>query len=638
MKKTILFLALSASISLMAQRKDSAPVAIGKLYEIESKSSYVSIKLEKDDAETVKAYLLKTIPELAYTNSGIKLTYETTSPAGKHYTFQQLYKNIPVYGTELKVNVDGDRNIRVIINEAVKLSFVQSAAIEKQVSKLSQKGFCNKHINSKYKYKVAIKNEIAICLLEQQKAIAVQQAQVLNREHQLSLLVLLDENGKIIYQRDQRKFHHAHAGPKPLMRQPVNNIAPVKLLADTLITVKVFHPNPIVSEHQTYSGDFVDNNDADSPGLTAARKTFQVKAKLDATGKYFLENAYVKIVDLSAPNHTPVSQTSSTFDFTRSDDNFEDVNVFYHISNMQTYLHSIGFTNLLNGPIQVDSHGTDEDNSLFNPGTEEIILGDGCVDDGEDADVIIHEFGHAVSHFANNNSFSGGDRGALDEALGDYQACTYHRAIDPYKWEWVFSWDAHSSECWPGRIANANKIYPTNLVNQIHLDGEIWSSAMMEVWTALGKTVTDKLQYTSLYNWTSNMKMTDAAQLVIQADNQLNAGINFTTLCTIFKKYGLYSGSCVNALDEKNLLLSSTVLLPNPAQNNTTLKINLAVNENIQVQVTNLLGELVYTTKVEAGKGENQVNLQTSAWLQGMYQVVLTARDESKTLKLMIVK
>ncbi len=636
MKKTILILSMCAATILCAQKKsESTGLNTGELYVIQSKSSFVNIKIDKDDAESVKAYLLKTIPELSYMYSGIKLTFETTSPAGKHFTYQQLYRNIPVFGTELKVNVDQEKNIRVLINEAVNLSFIQQKAIDKQVSKLSQKGFCSKHIRPMYNFNVDIKNELNICLQEEKKAVAVQKAEVLNRENHLSVIALLDESGKVIYQRDQRKFHHAHTGynrQDPPYKATPFSAAP---LADTLITVKIFNPNPIVSEHQTYSGSFVDNNDADNAALTAARKTAQVKAKLNA-GMYSLENAYVVIKDFSAPNHTPISQASSTFDFTRNNDNFEDVNVFYHVSTMQTYLHSLGFTNLMNGPTKVDSHGTTQDNSWFDPSSEELTIGDGCVDDGEDADVIVHEFGHGVSHFANHNNFSSGDRGALDEAFGDYQACTYHRAIDPYKWEWVFGWDGHNTDCWDGRIANSTKVYPGGLVHEVHADGEIWNSAMMEIWTALGKTTTDKLQYTSLYNWTSNMSMPTAAQLVIQADNQLYAGVNYPTLCTIFKKYGLYSGNCTTGLEEKLPLFSNVMLMPNPAKNDVILKLYLPVNETIQMHVVNMLGEVVYSTRLNTINGENQITFNSSKWATGMYNVVLSSAKENKTLKLLI--
>ncbi|MEZ4916786.1 MAG: hypothetical protein R2836_07345 [Chitinophagales bacterium] len=52
--------------------------------------------------------------------------------------------------------------------------------------------------------------------------------------------------------------------------------------------------------------------------------------------------------------------------------------------------------------ISVDTHGNNgADNSFFSPATPlRLIFGEGGVDDAEDADVIIHEYGHAISHFA----------------------------------------------------------------------------------------------------------------------------------------------------------------------------------------------------------------------------------------------
>ena len=50
-------------------------------------------------------------------------------------------------------------------------------------------------------------------------------------------------------------------------------------------------------------------------------------------------------------------------------------------------------------------------------------FGKGGVDDAEDAEVILHEYGHAI-HFAQGFQFSTEEAGAISEGFGDYWAVT----------------------------------------------------------------------------------------------------------------------------------------------------------------------------------------------------------------------
>ena len=48
-------------------------------------------------------------------------------------------------------------------------------------------------------------------------------------------------------------------------------------------------------------------------------------------------------------------------------------------------------------PIKVNVNGRiDEDNSFYSPGTKALTFGRGGVDDAEDAEIILHEYGHSI--------------------------------------------------------------------------------------------------------------------------------------------------------------------------------------------------------------------------------------------------
>ncbi len=108
----------------------------------------------------------------------------------------------------------------------------------------------------------------------------------------------------------------------------------------------------------------------------------------------------------------------------RSDDAFEQVMVVYHITRWNQYLDSLGYDSVLNYAIHVDPQALNgQDQSMFNFGYNpaRLYFGEGGVDDAEDADVIIHELSHAISHGAAPNTNTGtGKTARLTRHSGDY--------------------------------------------------------------------------------------------------------------------------------------------------------------------------------------------------------------------------
>ncbi len=505
----MIMVSLFSSHSLYAQSSFPAESGMKGIYDAGTISGSDTLKAVldfiKQNASQIRAY-----PD------GLKLNYYSQSPYTKHYQFSQTFAGIELSNASAVVNINQMGKVTSffihLINTAnwhqsTLVSAAEQFPVQAALQKLSTGRFKNKHISLESK----------IVIINPDHPSVVLQVTYFDSTTSAYQLISIDKHLDLIENRDLHRYYYG----------------------DTTVSAKVFMPDPLTSAHKGYGGLYADNNDASNLLLSAERKTVSITVKKDIDTMR-LESPYIKMVDLQPPFARPAAIKNGTFDFIRSESGFEDVNAYYHLNTMHDYLvQNLGFTGLAGFQVQVDAHGDVADNSYFvNNSPPRLILGIGGVDDGEDADVIIHEYGHGISYSANGNYNTSSERDALDEAFGDYLAASYSRSIDPFHWSDVFNWDGHN-EYWNGRIVNSNAHYPDDLGSNIYLNGEIWSSVMMEIWTDLGRETSDKLMIESLYSWSENMTMKDAAMLILNADAAQNNGAHYENLFFHFYNRGL---------------------------------------------------------------------------------------------------
>ena len=160
-----------------------------------------------------------------------------------------------------------------------------------------------------------------------------------------------------------------------------------------------------------------DQGDADYAALQPAYHIVQLT---DLDGSGFLRGSWAEIVsETGSPAYSP----TNTFLYNRHQDEFEQVMAYFWITEAQRYIQSLGFGSRLRAvndePQRVRINQWGADNSFATTHKDEIRLGKGGVDDAEDAEVVLHEYGHAV-HFAQGFSFSTDEAGAISEGFGDY--------------------------------------------------------------------------------------------------------------------------------------------------------------------------------------------------------------------------
>jgi len=262
-------------------------------------------------------------------------------------------------------------------------------------------------------------------------------------------------------------------------------------------TGRVFVPNPV---QDLGIESLTDQQDADYAALAPA---YHVVALTHLDGSGYLDGDYATIV---AGTGSVAYSPTNTFLYDRHQDEFEQVMGYYWITEAQQYIQSLGFgtgkplppINQEPQRLRIDQWGAD--NSFATEHKDEMRLGKGGVDDAEDAEVILHEYGHAI-HFAQGFQFSTEEAGAISEGFGDYWAVTVSEHVrqllglpaspDP---ACVADWDATSytssvPHCL--RRLDENLTYPGDLVGEVHADGEIWSRALWDIRGAIGPTKAD---------------------------------------------------------------------------------------------------------------------------------------------------
>ena len=280
----------------------------------------------------------------------------------------------------------------------------------------------------------------------------------------------------------------------------------------------VFIPDPKTAIE---SDTLLDQGDANSAIPEDCYSEVDLLELNDAVGGIFtLTGPYVN----TGPTLNRAVGTTPNFNYLRQDDRFEEVNVYYHIDTYQRYIQSLGFNNIMNFSQSCDVNGTTEDNSWFSSFTGIITYGSGGVDDAEDADVILHEYGHAIQYDI-NPGISGGHLGAMGEGFGDYIAGTYSLVINPdFHPEWVFTWDGHN-QFWAGRVLNKPYHYPENANGQIHDSGQLWSAGLMDVWYEVPDIdLWDAIVFQHHFYLGSEATMEDAANAILLADLEINFG------------------------------------------------------------------------------------------------------------------
>ena len=334
------------------------------------------------------------------------------------------------------------------------------------------------------------------------------------------------------------------ATSRPLIR-PLTALAGSTVLAAAVLTVstaapasagktgsgsstgtgQVFKVNPVQS-----SGNEGLTDMKDSDAAVPLSEYAQVQLRnLDGSG--YLRGKWANVQSATG---TPAFSTTNTFIYTRHADQFEQVMGYFWVNQAQEYLQSLGFGSTLPGivhesfNVKIDQFGGD--NSYQTDKPYRIRLGKGGVDDAEDAEVIVHEYGHAV-HASQVPGYGASlDAGSIGESFGDYLGVTVGlAAVAQYGWPvnapqpCVADWDSVS---YTSTTPHCLRRLDTNLTvadrkGEVHFDGQIWSRALWDIrkdYVALGKSTAawDTTLIDSQFRYAADTSFSAAAKATYQ--------------------------------------------------------------------------------------------------------------------------
>ncbi|MFY7734676.1 MAG: T9SS type A sorting domain-containing protein [Bacteroidia bacterium] len=516
-------------------KNKKAKLIMANITSVLPNSNSALAKQNTDLSQLAKQYLLDNLTELKLSNVDLELIHTYQSLVGTHYQFTQTYLGTKVYQANVKIAVNSYGQVINIVNDLVDLH-----NINLPTSAIST--------NQIWAFNGA-------------KLVVVNKQIVGNKEQ------YFDINNQLLFE----------------------NIKSLKAGKDTNALVKIFNPDPLTTARSQYVAPYLNYNKQDTPALNNERKSLLLNLKIDENGNFLAENDYVLVKDIMGPIAEPFSVgKKDSLIVTRNTDIFKQEMALYHINQYQKYIQSLGFTNLKN-QLWVDPLGDFGEDSRFEFSTENpyILLGIGGIPDAEDADVITHEYSHAVAFYIAPNTIDGEERIGIDEGNADIMAVLYSRKLSDYNWRKVFNWDGNES--WNGRNTLNTKNYLNDFVLQRYSLGNIWSGAVTDIAEEIGIDTTVTLLLTAMASLQTNMTIPQFANLFIQADSILFNKYHYGSI-----KNSFVNRKIINGLSAEELLNGNFIKITNTigfAQDNELLTIQIPSSQKYKVSVTDIQGK-----------------------------------------------
>jgi len=477
----------------------------------------ITILLHEDIEESVRHFLMKYSGLL-----GIKLDLSDLKFVSKadglgtiHFRYQQHHEDIPVLNAFTSVHLNKEYKI-----VKIKTNYYRGILL-----------------NTKNILSNGITKEKALEIVN-----LILDAEPKGIHHFLADLVIFPEDDKFYLAWEVRislkypaESHHVYINV-----EDGTLLNKVEVLKRTNGRGKVFIPNPVVALKDTTL----------TPESDIPDKAYDPVILKELDGSGFLKGPFIDTGATPERAYEP----SLVFNYKRGDSRFCEVMVYYHIDSCQRFIQELGFTNVCNKQVTANAFASRDYNSYFDPHTKILSFGSGGIPDAEDADMIIHEYAHAIQD-DQVPSFGMTPEGcAMAQGFGDFlAACFFAEENDGFNREAVGDWIGIGMVQHCIRRVDGKKHYPEDFLDVLRCDAdsEIWSAALWDLYLELGGNSEKKVERVAAGERSITLlleshfflnplsKFSEGADAIITANAQLFSSRNEEQIRTVFSKKGI---------------------------------------------------------------------------------------------------
>lgn len=451
---------------------------------------------------------------LAGIDRDVKLDRVVESLGARHVILQQQHRRIPIYRAYVTVHIGRDRRVYLVKNRAVPKAF------------LAERG--------RFKLGAEAARRRAL------RAIAAKHREI----RPLGTEKRWFPRGHEILPAYRVWFHRARPREEWIIyvnAQTGGILSRYDNLSEARGAGRVFDPNPVIAlgEWQTLLG----------PKRRPRRPPDEAYSNValdDLDGRGHLDGARVT----TRATRQRVTRRDLRFAFDARDSGFLETMAYFHIDRAIRYLESLGYRGrraIFSTPMPVDANGTRQDNSWYSAGLRLLTFGTGGVDDAEDAEIVLHELGHAIQDAICPNFGQSQQAAAMGEGFGDYFAASFFAerkpaALRPLLMSWDSIADAVGDQ--PPYLRRVDEpvtfeSFDSKPDADEHENGKIWSATLWDIRRALGRDVADRVVIESHFQLDGFTTFARGARAILDADQNLYRGRHAARLRRIFHRRGI---------------------------------------------------------------------------------------------------
>ena len=297
--------------------------------------------------------------------------------------------------------------------------------------------------------------------------------------------------------------------------------------------------------------------------------------------RYKLEGEYANVeTNGTTPDIFDNLSSTNLINFDNSNSTIQERTAYWAVNEIHDHMkfYFPTYTGLDN-PMQTNIDVSGSCNAYFDGSSINFYAqGGGCHATANLPDVVYHEYGHAINSGRYNGSgWNGGmSNGGLNEGFADVWAISLTE--NPVL---GYGWDLLDPTIFVRRYDQNRKVYPQDLVGEVHADGEIIAGAFWDLYLNLGNM--NQMLNLFKYTYDSGVDGPDGDEGVIYTD------ILLEVLFADDNDADLSNGTpndlaIVSAFDLHGItLLSNAVISHNPVQ---VANANMPININANVGLT----------------------------------------------------